>query len=108
MMKKPQQWISNLNLTPHPEGGFYCEAYRSDEVFLKTSLDDRYNGSRSVSTSIYFLLMGNQFSAFHKIKSDEIWHFYDGSSIRLYLILEDGKLEKKMLESTLAKMKCHK
>ena len=93
MMKKPQQWISNLNLTPHPEGGFYCEAYRSDEVFLKTSLDDRYNGSRSVSTSIYFLLMGNQFSAFHKIKSDEIWHFYDGSSIRLYLILEDGKLE---------------
>ncbi len=93
MIKKSKQWISKLNLKPHPEGGFYNEVYRSDEVLLSTSLDERYAGSRSISTSIYFLLEGNQFSAFHKIKSDELWHFYDGSAIKLYLISEDGKLE---------------
>ncbi|MCF6270854.1 MAG: cupin domain-containing protein [Melioribacteraceae bacterium] len=93
MIKKSQQWISKLNLNPHPEGGFYREVYRSDEVLLSTSLDERYTGSRSISTSIYFLLKENQFSAFHKIKSDELWHFYDGSAIKLYIISEDGKLE---------------
>jgi len=93
MIKKSQQWISKLNLKSHPEGGFYREVYRSDEVLLSTSLDDRYAGSRSISTSIYFLLKENQFSAFHKIKSDELWHFYDGSPIKLYLISETGKLE---------------
>lgn len=97
MIKKSQHWISKLNLNPHPEGGFYSEIYRSDEVLLSTSINDRYTGSRSVSTSIYFLLEGNQFSAFHKIKSDELWHFYDGSAIKLYLISEDGKLEIKKI-----------
>jgi len=103
MIKKAQQWISKLDLAPHPEGGFYSEVYRSDEVLLKTSLDERYGSSRSVSTSIYFLLLGNQFSAFHKIKSDELWHFYDGSSIRLYLISEDGKLEIKNVGTNIDK-----
>ncbi len=97
MIIKAKQWISKLNLIPHPEGGFYCEEYRSDENLIKTAIDERYSGSRSVSTSIYFLLTGNQFSAFHKIKSDEIWHFYDGVPIELYLISNDGNLEIKKL-----------
>ena len=92
-MNKSKQWISKLNLQSHPEGGYYSEVYRSDEIIPNTSLNIRYDGSRSISTSIYFLLDENQFSAFHKIKSDELWHFYDGSAIKLYLISEDGKLE---------------
>ena len=92
-MIKSKQWISKLNLQPHPEGGYYSEVYRSDEIIPNASLNRRYIGSRSISTSIYFLLDGNQFSAFHKIRSDELWHFYDGSAIKLYLISEDGKLE---------------
>jgi len=96
-MHKSKQWISKLKLNPHPEGGFYSETYRSDEMLLRSSLDDRYAGSRSISTSIYFLLEGNQFSAFHKIKSDELWHFYDGSAVKLYLISEDGTLEIKVV-----------
>ena len=96
-MKKSNQWISKLKLNTHPEGGFFCETYRSDEIILRSSLDDRYSGQRSVSTSIYFLIEENQFSAFHKIKSDELWHFYDGSAIKLYLISEEGKLEIKVL-----------
>lgn len=97
MIVKTKQWISKLNLKPHPEGGFYSEVYRSDDILLSTAIDDSYAGSRSVSTSIYFLLTENQFSAFHKIKSDELWHFYDGTTIKLYLISEDGKLEIKKL-----------
>ena len=97
MIIKAKQWISKLNLKPHPEGGFYNEVFRSDEILLNTAIDNRYGGSRTVSTSIDFLLTGNQFSAFHKIKSDELWHFYDGSPINLYLISEDGNLEIKKL-----------
>lgn len=100
-MKKSKQWISSLNLIPHPEGGYFNEVYRSDEIIDNMSLDNRYLGSRSVSTSIYFLLDGDQFSAFHKIKSDELWHFYDGSSIKLYIMSEDGSLETKKLGITL-------
>lgn len=96
-MKKLNQWILKLNLIPHPEGGYYREVYRSDEIIKKASLNKRYDSSRSISTSIYYLLNENQFSAFHKIKSDEIWHFYDGSAINLYLISEEGKFEIKRL-----------
>ncbi len=102
-MKKSKQWISKLNLQPHPEGGFYSEVYRSDEIIKSSLLSKRYSGSRSISTSIYFLLNGNQFSAFHKIKSDEIWHFYDGSAIMLYLISDDGKLEIRKLGINIGK-----
>lgn len=97
MMKKLTQWISQLHLQPHPEGGFYKEVYRSDEIISEDSLNNRYGSEHSISTSIYYLLTGNDFSAFHKIKSDEIWHFYDGSPITLYLINEDGKFETKKL-----------
>jgi len=103
MIKKSKQWISKLNLNPHPEGGFYSEVYRSDETLLSSSIAKRYNTSHAISTSIYFLLEGNQFSAFHKIKSDELWHFYDGSSTKLYLISENGKLEIKNIGINIGK-----
>jgi uncharacterized protein len=96
-MKKLKQWILKLRLQKHPEGGYYSEVYRSDENIPESSLNKRYGSSRSISTSIYYLLNGNQFSAFHKIKSDEVWHFYDGSAISLYLISEDGNFEIKKL-----------
>jgi len=92
MIQQQNQWILNLDLKAHPEGGYYQEVYRSDEIIPKNALHERFNGERSLSTSIYYLLEGNQFSAFHKIKSDEIWHFYDGSSVRLVLISNNGKL----------------
>ena len=97
MMKKTQQWITNLNLVAHPEGGYFSEVYRSDELIDKNCLNKRYSSSHSISTSIYFLLDGSDFSAFHRIKSDEIWHFYDGLSIQIYLIFPDGNFEIKKL-----------
>ncbi|MFI5164933.1 MAG: cupin domain-containing protein, partial [Bacteroidia bacterium] len=65
--------------------------YKSDEKILKEHLPSRFTGDRHHSTSIYFLLSGKEFSAFHRIKSDEMWHFYEGSAIRIHMIDDNGK-----------------
>ena len=83
-------WIKELNLQPHPEGGFFREVYRSGEQ--PGSLPSRYHGDRSFATSIYFLLTGNDSSAFHRIMSDETWHYYFGSSMILYTLDEESGL----------------
>jgi predicted cupin superfamily sugar epimerase len=85
-------WIKRLKLKPHPEGGYYRETYRCSETIPKSSLHKRYSGRRSISTAIYFLLCGKQFSAFHRLKSDETWHFYAGSPVSLFIIRKNGKL----------------
>ncbi|MBN2173055.1 MAG: cupin domain-containing protein [Bacteroidales bacterium] len=85
-------WINKLKLQKHPEGGYFREVYRSGEVIHKKSLPERYSGFRNFSTSIYFLLESHDFSAFHRIKSDETWHFYSGAPITLFIIRPDGKL----------------
>jgi uncharacterized protein len=95
-MNKANIYIKKLKLTPHPEGGYFKEIYRSDEL-LKDGLPGRYKGNRSFSTSIYFLLKGKQKSLLHKLKSDEIWHFYDGSGLKLFMIDAKGKLSNKLL-----------
>jgi predicted cupin superfamily sugar epimerase len=73
----------------HPEGGFYKEVYRSAESY-QGKLPDRFAGDRSFATSIYFLLRSEDRSVFHRIKSDELWHFYAGSSLTLYILSEQG------------------
>jgi len=92
MIRDASYWIEHLNLLPHPEGGYYKEVYRSGEEVKRQSLPDRFPGDRSFSTSIYFLLEKDNFSAFHRIKSDEVWHFYDGDPISIYVIDTDGIL----------------
>jgi uncharacterized protein len=78
------------SLEKHPEGGYYRETYRSEETIDKEHLPERFNGSRSFSTAIYFLLKGNDFSAFHRIRQDELFHFYDGSSLTIHVIDSSG------------------
>jgi predicted cupin superfamily sugar epimerase len=82
--------VNTLELKPHPEGGYFKETYRSAGAIKAESLDAHYNGDRNYSTCIYFLLTSDNFSAFHRIKQDEIWHFYEGSPIRLHMITESG------------------
>lgn len=86
-------WINHLNLIQHPEGGYFREVYRSDEKHQSVSLPLRYEGDRNYSTSIYYLLDKKDYSAFHRLKSDEIWHFYSGTSMRIYIIDEKGELQ---------------
>ncbi len=75
-----------LGLVPHPEGGFFRETYRAEP--LPFALPDR--GARSASTAIYFLLSGTDFSAFHRIRSDEVWHHYAGAPLEVHTLEPSG------------------
>ncbi len=88
-----KQLVDKFNLAPHPEGGFFKETYRSPESIPKTFLPKRFSGERNYSTAIYFLLEKGNFSAFHKIKSDEGWHFYAGQTLLVHVIHLNGRLE---------------
>jgi len=77
-------WIKKLNLIKHPEGGFFAESYKCNEFYKQAHLPKRYNGNRTFATSIYFLIEGNDFSALHRIASDEQWHFYAGNPLDIY------------------------
>lgn len=83
-----------LKLKKHPEGGYYKEVFRSPHEIEQQALINGFNGSRSYSTSIYFLLTSESFSSFHRIKQDETWHFYEGSSITLHTISPQGEYSK--------------
>lgn len=92
-----EYYIKKLELQKHPEGGWFKEVYRADELIKKEHLPERFTGERHHSTSIYFLLTSDTFSAFHRIKSDELWHFYAGSAATIYMIDESGKYSEILL-----------
>jgi predicted cupin superfamily sugar epimerase len=88
-----------LKLTRHPEGGFFAETLRSD-VSVEFDINCNSNSNvdvqnansivrRSASTAILFAMTGRDFSAFHRIRSDEVWHFYYGSPIEVLVIDAD-------------------
>lgn len=87
--QKAEAWVKKLGLKPHPEGGYYKESYRSDT----SSIFQTFDVSRNVSTAIYFMLTKGNFSAFHRIKSDEMWHFYDGNPVSIFVINTLGILK---------------
>ena len=92
--------INQLKLQKHPEGGYFRETYRSKGEINFTESDD-LSGNRNYSTCIYFLLTSEQFSSFHRIKQDEIWHFYSGSAIRLFMISPQGDLTEHIIGNDL-------
>lgn len=92
-MSTAEQLVSYYNLQPHPEGGWYTQTYKSKEYIVAGSLPERFAGDRPFSTAIYFLLKQGNFSAFHRIKSDECWHFYEGGPLEVFMLLPDGKLD---------------
>jgi hypothetical protein len=80
-----------FNLKPHPaEGGYFVETYRSHEYIREEALPDRYKGTRSYGTAIYYLLTPETFSAIHRLQSDEIFHFYLGDPIEMLQLRPDG------------------
>ncbi len=85
------QWVEHLGLIPHPEGGFYKETYRSDILIPANLLSVPRNGHRSLSTAIYFLITSGNFSAFHRILSDEMWHFYAGDPLLVHVLHPDNQ-----------------
>lgn len=85
-----QDIIKLLNLQPHPEGGFFKETYRSNEFIDSSALPKRYVGNRVVSTCIYYLLTPDSYSAMHRVKSDELFHFYLGDTVEMLQLLPQG------------------
>lgn len=85
-MTRLPDWVQRLDLEPHPEGGWFRETWRSDVTLDRSALPPVYDGSRSAGTAILFVLMGDQQSAWHVVRSAELWMYHRGSP----LILESG------------------
>jgi uncharacterized protein len=83
MNPRAEELIRLLALKPHPEGGCYRETFRST---ARVTVDQR---SRSALTTIYFLLAAGGFSAWHRVRSDEAWHWYEGEPLELLLAAPD-------------------
>ena len=90
-------WIDRLGLREHPEGGYYSETYRSNLIIGQAALPEAFAGPRSCSTAIYFLLEGGRRSRLHRIRSDEVWHFYTGASLTLHVIDPVGEYSRIVL-----------
>lgn len=93
-MKSAQYWIKQLKLQPHPEGGYFNETYRCKETLTADNLPERFTQEHCFSTAIYYLLEAPDFSAFHRIKQDELWHFYTGNSaLTIHVISQTGQYQ---------------
>jgi predicted cupin superfamily sugar epimerase len=99
MTKDAAYWIEKLGLEAHPEGGYYRQTYKAELILAKGSLPAEFSGARAASTAIYFLLRGEEFSAFHRLRSDEVWHFYVGATLVVHVIDEDGQYSEILLGS---------
>ncbi len=93
MQHTVSELVERFEMLPHPEGGYYKEMYRSSEKIKQNALPAKFSGDRSFSTAIYFLLEQGNFSAFHRIQSDECWHFYAGQTLHVHMIHPDGRYE---------------
>ncbi len=92
MRPSANYWINKLQLSRHVEGGSFYRTYCSELTIQQDQLPKTFHGPRPIATSIYFLLEQNQFSAMHRIASDELWHFYYGDSLIVYEIDAEGSL----------------
>lgn len=95
--KEIKNLIKKFNLQPHPEGGFYARTFQSTDTVKSSDISRYYNESRYAGTSIYYLLTSNDFSAWHSLKSDEIWHYYRGSPVEIHVIDKNGNLTTHLL-----------
>jgi predicted cupin superfamily sugar epimerase len=80
--------IRRFELVPHPEGGYYRETYRAAQTVHRAGA----NEPRSASTAIYYMLCDGAHSAWHRLKSDEAWHFYAGAPLLVHVLDRAGKL----------------
>lgn len=101
-MKNKKYWIDQLKLKAHPEGGYFTETYRSK---MEAEFEG-FEGKRNVSTGIYFLIDQGAFSAFHRIKSDEMWHFYAGDPLIIHMIDANGRYSSQFLGANIESGEC--
>ena len=99
MLKKPtaDEIIKRYKLIKHIEGGYYYRGYTSKDIISAQDLPKRFGGDRPLATAIYYLIPGKVISKLHRLKADEIWHFYLGDQFTLIEISEKGNLKKTIL-----------
>lgn len=89
-LSDPAAMIAALGLRPHPEGGHYLESYRSEAHIAETALPPGFSGGpRSCATAIQFMLVAGEFSALHRIASDELWFFHAGDPLEIVGLTRD-------------------
>ncbi|ENK0556648.1 cupin domain-containing protein [Clostridium sporogenes] len=91
-MKDANYFIEKLDMTAHPEGGYYKESFISGENITDSDLTTTFEDKRILWTSIYFLLRNGEVSNFHRLKSDEMWYYHSGSPLTIYMITPEGEL----------------
>lgn len=91
-----RELVSALRLTPHPEGGYYREVFRSARAVAYGG------GQRAAATSIYYLLADGAYSAWHRIDADEVWYFHAGTELRLHVLSDEGELTTHRLGNPMA------
>ena len=92
-MPTAEQIIASLQLQPHPiEGGYFRETYRAKATVPAEFLPTGYPrvGSRSLGTSIYYMLTRDTFSEMHRLPTEEVFHVYLGGPVRMLQLFEDG------------------
>ena len=92
MPERVQQLRQHYQMQPHPEGGYFLQTYKSFGSIPSSVLPEGFSGPRPFSTAIYFLLEQGNFSAFHRIRSDECWHFYEGQCLLVHILNPEGLL----------------
>ncbi|MFU8804734.1 MAG: cupin domain-containing protein [Bradymonadaceae bacterium] len=93
MAKGQEELIERLGLEPHPEGGFFREMWRSSQVLTAEALPPQYGGWRNAGTSILYLLPSGQQSAWHRVRSDELWLFQGGDPLELAMCIDREESE---------------
>lgn len=101
MDPRAAELIASLHLSPHPEGGYYRRVFYSSEKVLPR--DGR--GERRALSTIYFLLLQGQHSRWHRLRSDEVWHFYEGEGLELLWVEETWQSHNRCILGPLAEGK---
>jgi len=85
-----ERWARVLGLTPHPEGGWFREVFRSPERVAREALPGRFPGPRALATSILYLLGAGERSRFHRLRADELWCHHAGGAMHLHVLERGG------------------
>jgi len=90
-MLTAEEIIKFFGMEPLPnEGGFYVERYRAEERIGRSALPGRYEGERVLGTAILYLITADKFSRLHRLKSDEVFHFYLGDAVLMLHLRPNG------------------
>lgn len=91
-MKDAKFWIDQLGMIPHPEGGYYYSSYKSEQTMFRHDIAGVASSERQLWSSIYLLLSEDDYLAFHRVRSEEVWYYHYGSSVVIHMISPEGEL----------------